>query len=81
MILLLFTSVSDSTDRPTHPLTPPFVPFAVKRGKISAASGDQQKPNSEQQHNTFLVLKLENVKSQTLPLKGVDPAWDEEFLL
>lgn len=56
----------------------------VKRGNISAGSDQQQhqkQGSSSEQHNTFLVLKLENVKSQTLPLKGVDPAWDEEFLL
>lgn len=58
----------------------PLFLVPVKRGKISAASGDQ-KPNGSDQHNTFLVLKLENVKSQTLPLKGVDPVWDEDFLL
>lgn len=61
-------------------------PCSVKRGKISAGSGSssdhqQQQKHSSEQHNTFLVLKLENVKSQTPPLKGDDPVWDEDFLL
>lgn len=58
--------------------------FLVIRGKISAESDLQQTTSSggdQQQHNTFLVLKLENVKTTTLPLKGVQPSWDEEFLL
>lgn len=50
-----------------------FNVFKVKRAKYV---GDQAA-----QFNTYVVLKLQNVKTTTLAGKGADPIWDQDFLL
>uniref|UniRef100_A0ABD2XR56 C2 domain-containing protein n=1 Tax=Trichogramma kaykai TaxID=54128 RepID=A0ABD2XR56_9HYME len=36
-------------------------------------------PNT-QEYNTYVTLKLQNVKSSTVPLKGSNPCWEQDFL-
>lgn len=45
----------------------------VKRAKYI---GDQAA-----QFNTYVTLKLQNVKTTTLTVKGAEPVWDQDFLL
>jgi hypothetical protein len=33
------------------------------------------------QFNTYVILKLQNVKTTTLAVKGSEPIWDQDFLL
>lgn len=33
------------------------------------------------QFNTYVTLKLQNVKTTTLTIKGAEPVWDQDFLL
>ncbi|ESO09438.1 hypothetical protein HELRODRAFT_73897, partial [Helobdella robusta] len=30
--------------------------------------------------HTYVILKLQNVKSSTLPVKGKNPVWDQDFV-
>lgn len=36
---------------------------------------------SAAQFNTYVTLKLQNVKSTTVTVKGADPCWEQDFLL
>ncbi|OXU32233.1 hypothetical protein TSAR_008054 [Trichomalopsis sarcophagae] len=36
---------------------------------------------SSQQFNTYVTLKLQNVKSTTVTVKGANPCWEQDFLL
>lgn len=36
---------------------------------------------SAQQFNTYVTLKLQNVKSTTMTVKGANPCWEQDFLL
>lgn len=47
--------------------------ISVKRAKYV---GDQAA-----QFNTYVTLKLQNVKTTTLTVKGAEPVWDQDFLL
>jgi hypothetical protein len=33
------------------------------------------------QNSSYVTLKLENVKSTTVAVKGANPAWEQDFLL
>ncbi|KAH0534470.1 hypothetical protein KQX54_004232, partial [Cotesia glomerata] len=33
-----------------------------------------------QQFNTYVTLKLQNVKSTTVTVKGANPCWEQDFL-
>lgn len=33
------------------------------------------------QFNTYVTLKLQNVKSTTITVKGNEPCWEQDFLL
>ncbi|RZF33029.1 hypothetical protein LSTR_LSTR007590 [Laodelphax striatellus] len=33
------------------------------------------------QYNTYVTLKLQNVKSTTVTVKGPNPCWEQDFLL
>ncbi|RZC37190.1 hypothetical protein BDFB_012136, partial [Asbolus verrucosus] len=33
------------------------------------------------QFNTYVTLKLQNVKSTTVTVKGATPCWEQDFLL
>lgn len=33
------------------------------------------------QFNTYVTLKLQNVKSTTVTVKGAEPCWEQDFLL
>lgn len=33
------------------------------------------------QFNTYVILKLQNVKSTTVTVKGNEPYWEQDFLL
>lgn len=50
-----------------------FDVIPVKRAKYV---GDQAA-----QFNTYVTLKLQNVKTTTLTIKGAEPVWDQDFLL
>lgn len=47
--------------------------FTVKRAKYI---GEQAA-----QFNTYVTLKLQNVKTTTLTVKGAEPIFDQDFLL
>jgi hypothetical protein len=32
-------------------------------------------------YNTYVTLKLQNVKSTTVTVKGANPCWEQDFLL
>jgi len=36
---------------------------------------------SAAQFNTYVTLKLQNVKSTTVTVKGATPCWEQDFLL
>lgn len=36
---------------------------------------------SASQFNTYVTLKLQNVKSTTVTVKGATPCWEQDFLL
>lgn len=50
-----------------------FFYFKVKRAKYV---GEQAA-----QFSTYVILKLQNVKTTTLTIKGVEPVWNQDFLL
>lgn len=54
-------------------LTFNLLSIKVKRAKYI---GDQAA-----QFSTYVTLKLQNVKTTTLTVKGADPVWDQDFLL
>lgn len=33
------------------------------------------------QWNSYVTLKLQHVKSTTIPVKGANPSWEQDFLL
>ena len=47
--------------------------FLVKRAKLI---GDQSA-----QFNSYVTLKLQNVKTTTITVKGTEPCWEQDFLL
>uniref|UniRef100_A0AAQ6A4I5 Unc-13 homolog A (C. elegans) n=1 Tax=Amphiprion ocellaris TaxID=80972 RepID=A0AAQ6A4I5_AMPOC len=51
----------------------PFFPhlFAVKKGKLD---GPQEK------FNTYVTLKVQNVKSTTIAVRGSQPCWEQDFM-
>uniref|UniRef100_T1JHU6 C2 domain-containing protein n=1 Tax=Strigamia maritima TaxID=126957 RepID=T1JHU6_STRMM len=49
----------------------------LRRGKNI---GIEKKLN-EIQYNTYVTLKLQNVKSTTVTVKGSHPCWEQDFLL
>lgn len=36
---------------------------------------------SAEQFNSYVTLKLQNVKSTTVTVKGANPCWEQDFLL
>lgn len=45
----------------------------MKRAKYIGGLGNQ--------FNTYVTLKLQNVKSTTVTVKGEKPCWEQDFLL
>ncbi|XP_067453379.1 protein unc-13 homolog A-like [Thunnus thynnus] len=48
-----------------------FCLFAVKKGKLD---GPQEK------FNTYVTLKVQNVKSTTIAVRGSQPCWEQDFM-
>lgn len=62
-----------SNSRKSYVSVTNFFLVPVKRAKYI---GDQAA-----QFSTYVTLKLQNVKTTTLTVKGADPVWDQDFLL
>ncbi|XP_023319193.1 phorbol ester/diacylglycerol-binding protein unc-13-like, partial [Trichogramma pretiosum] len=50
----------------------PILSVTVKEAKFTTINA--------QEYNTYVTLKLQNVKSSTVPLKGSNPCWEQDFL-
>ena len=50
-----------------------FYSFTVRQAQLVGPQAYQV--------NAYVALKLQNVKSTTLPLKGPQPCWEQDFLL
>ena len=48
--------------------------FSVRKATLSTE-------NISPQANIYVILKLQHVKSTTVPTKGPQPSWEQDFLL
>ena len=50
-----------------------YLIVAVKRGSLVGPTAAQS--------NSYVCLKLQTVKSTTVPVRGKNPCWEQDFLL
>ena len=62
----------DSTFGTTGEKSVPLIP--VRRANLNPSSAATQS-------SVYITLKLQNVKSTTVPVKGPQPNWEQDFLL
>ncbi|KAF6210477.1 hypothetical protein GE061_013583 [Apolygus lucorum] len=63
-----------------------FLSVTVKKARYVGDNwkpiGEEQRPGQKGiQFNTYVTLKLQNVKSTTVTVKGPNPTWNQDFLL
>lgn len=58
---------------------PPLLCVNVRRAKL-APNTILDNSNSPVQFNTYVLLKLHNLTINTLPVQGLNPNWEQNFL-
>lgn len=72
-------------NRESHNLPPP-APLLARGGDngftlVVDTIQDRFATISAEQFNSYVTLKLQNVKSTTVTVKGANPCWEQDFLL
>ena len=68
------------TNPPTH-IMPPLLIVNVRKAKLAGpAILDSSSQSSPVAFNTYVLLKLHNLTINTLPVQGLNPVWEQNFL-
>lgn len=59
---------------------PPLLIVNVRKAKLAGPGILDSTKNSPVQFNTYVLLKLHNLTINTLPVKGLNPSWEQNFL-
>lgn len=59
---------------------PPLLIVNVRKAKLAGPAIFDSTKNSPVQFNTYVLLKLHNLTINTLPVKGLNPSWEQNFL-
>ena len=59
---------------------PPLLIVNVRKAKLAGPAILDSTKNSPVAFNTYVLLKLHNLTINTLPVKGLNPTWEQNFL-
>lgn len=59
---------------------PPLLIVNVRKAKLAGPALLDSAKNSPVQFNTYVLLKLHNLTINTLPVPGLNPTWEQNFL-